>query len=440
MKRAIYKDLLKWKNSSRRKPLLLKGARQVGKTWILKEFGKNEYEKTAYFNFEEDPNLKEFFTDGLFPKEIIKSLSIYIKWKILPERHLIIFDEIQISNEALNSLKYFYEQANQYHIISAGSLLGIKLSGDRSFPVGSVNFLDMYPMTFLEFLDGIGETSLKELIDTTKVIQPYPEPLHRQMIEKLREYYFVGGMPEVVKHFAQNRNYDEVKEIQKEILTSYTLDFTKYAKPNDIPKLSIVWNSIPSQLAKENKKFIFSVIRKSARAREYENAIQWLEDSRLLIRCYRVNKIYAPLKAYIDRNSFKVFSLDIGLLGRLANIDVNMLILGDRIFNEYKGAFVENYVAQQLHSMGIDFYYWTSSGKAEIDFIFENSEGIFPLEAKSGINPKSKSLKVYAQKYQPIKLYRTTLLNLKKDGKIINIPLYAISLLKNKLKTEVDYL
>ena len=432
MKREIYKDLLKWKNSPRRKPLLLKGARQVGKTWILKEFGRNEYEKTAYFNFEEDPDLKEFFTERLSPKEIIKSLSIYIKWEILPERHLIIFDEIQISNDALNSLKYFYEQANEYHIIAAGSLLGIKLSGEKSFPVGKVNFLEMYPMSFLEFLDGIGEISLKELIETTRVIQPYPEPLHKQMIEKLKEYYFVGGMPEVVKHFARTRNYDEVKEIQKEILTSYTLDFTKYAKPNDIPKLSIVWDSIPSQLAKENKKFIFSVIKKSARARDYENAIQWLEDSGLLIRCYRVNKINVPLKAYIDRNSFKVFSLDIGLLGRLANIDVNMLILGDRIFNEYKGAFVENYVAQQLHSMEIYFYYWTSSGKAEIDFIFENSEGIFPLEAKSGINPKSKSLKVYEEKYQPTKLYRTSLLNLKKDGKIINIPLYAISLLKNK--------
>ncbi len=390
MKRNCYNKLLEWKSSKRRKPLVLKGARQTGKTWLLKEFGKNEYEKTAYFNFEEDSYLKEFFKGRLNPKKIIEHLSLYIKWDILPKKHLIIFDEIQISSEALNSLKYFCEEFNEYHIVAAGSLLGVKLSGNKSFPVGKVNLRDLYPMTFLEFLEAVGESKLKTFISSTAKIKPYPEPIHIQLIELLRYYYFVGGMPEAVKSFSEDRNLTEVRIIQKEIMNSYILDFAKHAPVSDIPKLSMIWESIPAHLSKENKKFIFSAVHKSARSREYENALQWLEDSGLIYKSYLLSKCLHPLSAYADRSVFKVFCLDIGILGALCKITPDI-----------------------------------------VDFVCEFNNNIYPLEAKAGVNPKSKSLTVYDKKNSPSKIYRTTLLNLVEHGKIINIPLYAISILGN---------
>lgn len=426
MERTLYKKLVEWKNSERRKPLILKGARQVGKTWLLKEFGRNGYERIAYFNFEEDPKLKDFFLGKLDPGKIIRNLSIYINWQILPKKHLIIFDEIQLSNEALNSLKYFCDEANDFHIAAAGSSLGIRLSGRKSFPVGKVNFLELYPMSFPEFLKASGEAGLKSLIDEPEGSAPYPEPLHQQFIEKLRYYYFVGGMPEAVKFFSKNGDLDEAREIQNEILNAYILDFAKYAAPKDIPKLSLIWNSIPAYLTKEQKKFVFSAISKSARAREYENAIQWLEDSMLIVRSYLLTKPEMPLIAYTERRAFKIYCLDIGLLGALLKIPPRIVVSGDKIFAEYQGAFIENYVAIQLQTLGIDFYYWTSSATAEVDFVCVHNDNIFPLEVKAGINPKSKSLKIYGQKYRPERLYRTTLLNLKKDGGIVNIPLYAL--------------
>jgi len=430
MKRDIYKKMLEWKSSKRRKPLLLRGARQVGKTYTLQQFGDKEYDNVAYFNFEENPALDDFFQQKLDPRAIIADLSLYIDREIKPGSDLIIFDEIQEANHALNSLKYFSEKAGEYHIAAAGSLIGIKLSRPRSFPVGKVNFLNMYPLTFLEYLDAVGKSGLRQLIETKEDFTRFPQAFHNELIEWLRKYFFSGGMPEPVKHFAETGNLTEVREIQKEIIDSYLLDFSKHAITSNIPKLSLIWNSIPAQLAQENKKFIFSAIRKSVRAREYESALQWLEDAGMIYKSYQVTTAKYPLKAYMNRSSFKVFVLDVGILGAMANVSPKAVVDYSSLFSEYKGAFVENYVAQQLRSdKQINLYYWTSKGKkAELDFLCEFDSRIYPLEAKAGINPKSKSLNSFDLQFNPTVLSRTTLLNMRCDGKIRNYPLYAINL------------
>jgi predicted AAA+ superfamily ATPase len=430
MKRDIYKKMLEWKSSKRRKPLLLRGARQVGKTYTLQRFGDKEYDNVAYFNFEENPALDDFFQQKLDPRAIIADLSLYIDREIKPGSDLIIFDEIQEANHALNSLKYFSEKAGEYHIAAAGSLIGIKLSRPRSFPVGKVNFLNMYPLTFLEYLDAVGKSGLRKLVETKEDFTRFPQAFHNELIEWLRKYFFSGGMPEPVKHFAETGNLTEVREIQKEIIDSYLLDFSKHAITSDIPKLGLIWNSTPAHLAQENKKFIFSAIRKSVRAREYESALQWLEDAGMIYKSYQVTTAKYPLKAYMNRSSFKVFVLDVGILGAMAKLSPKALLDNSSLFSEYKGAFVENYVAQQLRSeKQIDLYYWTSKGKkAEIDFLCEFESRIYPLEAKAGINPKSKSLNSFDLQFNPTVLSRTTLLNMRHDGKIRNYPLYAITL------------
>lgn len=433
MKRDIYQQLSAWKTSDRRKPLLLKGARQTGKTYILKEFAKNEYEHVFYFNFEEEIELNDFFRRDLIPHRIIKQLSAYRKQEIRPGRDLIIFDEIQSSNNALNSLKYFNESANEYHIAGAGSLLGVKLSKPKSFPVGQVNFLELYPMTFFEFLDAVGETRYRRLLEELDELEPIPLPFHEDLIDLLRKYYFVGGMPEAVKYYAKTGIASEVRAIQKEIINAYVLDFAKHAPPSDVPKISLIWESIPSQLSRENKKFIFSAVKDSARARDYENALMWLEDSGLILRTFSVSVPKHPLKGYRNQNIFKVYLLDIGLLGATAEVPVEILTQGDRLFSGYQGAFVENFVAQQLTAaLKMNLYYWKSEGKlAELDFLCTEGENIYPLEVKAGINPKSKSLRSYDQQFHPPILLRSTLLNLKYDGKICNIPLYGIACLRD---------
>jgi predicted AAA+ superfamily ATPase len=431
MRRDIYEKLLAWKSSPRRKPLLLQGARQTGKTFILKEFGRNEYENVAYCNFEEDPGLSQFFQRDLNPERILKELSIYMNLDIQPGAYLLIFDEIQVSNRALNSLKYFAEQKNDVHIAAAGSLLGVKLSGPGSFPVGKVNFLHLYPLTLLEFLDAMGESRYRKLLKDVDSPIPLAEAFHSHLIDMLRRYYFVGGMPEAVKNFAETGNARETREIQEEIIKSYVLDFAKHAPAADIPKLTLIWDYIPKHLAKENKKFVFSAIKKGVRAREYENALKWLEDTGLIHLANAVETVKHPLKHYANTGCFKVYALDVGLLGAMAKSPVELLAQGKRLFNEYEGAFVENYVAQQLVShFHQQLYYWRSKGgKAELDFLFEFEGNICPLEVKAGINPKSKSLKSYDLQFKPDRLMRTTLLNFKKDGKIYNLPLYAVSLL-----------
>jgi len=431
MKRDIYEKLITWKSSSRRKPLLLQGARQTGKTFILKEFGQNEYQGVVYCNFEEDPGLDRLFQRDLNSERILAELSIYMNLEIKPGSDLVIFDEIQVSNGALNSLKYFAEQKRDVHIAAAGSLLGVKLSSPGSFPVGKVNFLHLYPMKFLEFLDAMGESRYRKLIENVGRLIPITEAFHSHLTDLLRCYYFVGGMPEAVKHFAETGNGRETREIQEEITKSYVLDFAKHAPSADIPKLSQLWDSIPKHLARENKKFVFSAVRKRARARAYENALTWLEDAGLIHRANAVGVCKHPLKHYADTSCFKIYALDVGLLGAVARSPVELLAQGGRLFNEYEGAFVGNYVAQQLVSnFQQDLYYWRSKGgKAELDFLCEFEDRICPVEVKAGINPRSKSLKSYDLQFQPARLMRTNLLNFQMDGKICNLPLYAVSLL-----------
>ena len=429
MKRDIYAKLLSWKSSTRRKPLLLQGARQTGKTFILKEFGRNEYGNTVYCNFEENPDLDRFFQRDLNPGRVLAELSIYMNLEIRPEADLIIFDEIQVSNRALNSLKYFAEQRSDVHIAAAGSLLGVKLSGPGSFPVGKVNFLHLYPMTFMEFLTAMEESRYRKLLEDVDAFVPLTEAFHIHLIDLLRRYYFVGGMPEAVKHFAETGNGWETRKTQEEIIKSYVLDFAKHAPATDIPKLTRIWDSIPKHLARENKKFVFSAVKKGARGRAYENALAWLEDAGLIYRANAVASAKHPLRHYADTGCFKVYALDVGLLGAIAKSPVELLAQGERLFNEYEGAFVENYVAQQLVShFPQKLYYWRSKGgRAELDFLCQFADQIFPLEVKAGINPKSKSLKSFDLQFKPSRLGRTNLLNFKKDGKICNLPLYAVS-------------
>jgi predicted AAA+ superfamily ATPase len=439
MKRDIYQQLLDWKSNPRRKPLLLQGARQTGKTFLLKAFGRNEYENVIYCNFEEDPRLDLFFERDLDPGRIIRELAIYYDVEIRPSVDLMVFDEVQASNRALNALKYFDEKRKDIHIAAAGSLLGVKLSSPGSFPVGKVNFLHLFPMNFMEFLDGVGESRYRQLIENVQEPMPLTEAFHEHLNDLLRQYYFVGGMPEAVNHFVETAKMREVREIQEEIIKSYIMDFAKHTPASDIPKLTLLWNSVPKHLAKENKKFTFSAVKKSARAREYENALTWLEDASLIHCVAATRSAKSPLSHYADRLCFKVYALDVGLLGAMSRSPVELLTRADRLFNEYEGAFVENFAAQQLIShFGVPLYYWRSKGgKAELDFLCEFSGRIYPLEVKAGINPRSKSLRSYDMQFSPPVLARATLLNFKKDGKILNLPLYALSRLPDMVARDI---
>jgi len=435
MKRDIYKKLINWKNQPNPKPLLLSGARQTGKTYLLKEFAQNEYKKLIYCNFEEEPLLSDLFKQDIKPEKIIEQLSIYKRTDINPDSDLIFFDEIQQSGNALNSLKYFNEEKPEYHIIAAGSLLGLKLSSPHSFPVGKVFMLSLYPMTFPEFLDAAGESKLRGMLETINSLEPVPEPFHQKLINLLKTYYIVGGMPEAIKVFIESGSYNNAREIQNNIQKAYIFDFARHAPRIDISRLSLIWESIPVHLSKENKKFIFTAVEKSARAMHYENALKWLEDAGLIYKSYAVSTIQKPLSGFKERNIFKVFTLDTGLLSLMSYLSIDVIQKKNELFTTYKGAFIENYIAQQLAAGENRLYYWKStSGKAEIDFIFENADSIYPLEAKAGINPKSKSLAVYDEKFNPPFLLRTTLLNLKKEKRVLNIPLYAVNYIEKFLK------
>jgi len=428
MKRDAHSQLVTWKRSPTRKPLLMRGARQTGKTYLLKAFGSQEYAFTHYFNFEKTPDLRGFFTKDLDPHRIVRELSIFSGRKIEPHNSLIVFDEIQVCNAALNALKYFQEDAGQYHVAAAGSLLGVTLSKPRSFPVGKVDFVDIFPMTFLEFLDGIDASPYRHVVEQHSDPSPFPDPFHHALQDLLRTYYFVGGMPEAVRTFADHRDLDKVRTVQHAIMNAYVLDFAKYAPTQDIPKLSAIWESIPKHLSRENKKFIFSAVAQSARARDYEDAIIWLEKAGLILRVFAVETARLPLKGYADRRCFKVYALDVGLLGALAGTAPQLAVQGDRLFAAYRGALVENFVAQQLAAtLRGDLHYWRSAGgKAEVDFVIEQKGVVLPLEVKAGINPKSKSLRSFDTQFAPPVRLRTTLLNLMRDDQTLNIPLYAI--------------
>ena len=427
MKRGLYGRLVEWKDSPRRKPLLLRGARQTGKTWLLREFGKREFERVAYFDFEKDPRLDTLFQADLDPLRIVADLRVHSGAEISPGRDLLVFDEIQASDRALTSLKYFQEIAPQFCIAAAGSLLGIRMARPGSFPVGKVNFLDLAPMSFLEFLRAVGRSRLADLLGSRTAFDPLPGAFHSDLVGLLREYYYVGGMPEAVKTFADFRDPAATREIQRDILDSYLLDFAKHAPAPDIPKLSLIWDSIPRHLAKETRKFMFSAVRKGARAREFENALHWLRDAGLVNFCHAVSTARAPLGHYADRSCFKVYPLDVGLLGAMVRTPARFLLEADALFTEYRGALTESYVAQQLvFAEQRDLFYWRSKGgTAELDFLLELEGEVVPVEVKAGLSRRSRSLRSYDQQFSPDRMVRTNLLNLKKDGKIANIPLYA---------------
>lgn len=425
MKRFIMKQLVDWKNSLDRKPLILKGARQVGKTYILKEFGENNYENVAYFNFDHDDGLKELFSNTKNPIRIIEQLSIANGKKISPGTTLIIFDEIQECPNALNSLKYFCEEANEYHVACAGSLLGIRLS-KTSFPVGKVEFLNLYPMSFSEFLIADGYENLVEYMKGISKIEKIPSIFESQLIEKLKIYYIVGGMPEVVYSWINEKDIERVNKIQENILLSYEEDFSKHIDAAEANKVSLIWNGIPSQLARENKKFVYQVVKDGARAREYESALNWLNDANLICKCYSVTKCAFPLKAYTDLSSFKIYMNDVGLLRKMANLDSSIILDGNKLFEEFKGAFTENYVANTLNYLFDSAPYYYTFDRNEIDFVLQIKNEIIPIEVKSDKSTNNSSLTKYNLKNINNYSYRFSLNNLTKDEKIINIPLYLI--------------
>ncbi|MCE5294552.1 MAG: ATP-binding protein [Chlamydiales bacterium] len=434
MKRDIYRKLEEWKHSVRRKPLVLNGARQVGKTYALKHFGQTAFENMVYVNFEKDEKLGGYFQGTLDPKQIVKLLGIHTGSVITPGKTLLVLDEVQECPKALNSLKYFCEEANEYHVVAAGSLLGVKVSQEEGFPVGKVNFLNMYPLRFFEFLSATNNEQLRAFLEEYTTFDPLPAPLHEKLILLLKYYFFIGGMPEAVAEYIKHDNFTNVRDVHMEILNAYERDFAKHAPPNEVMKITTVWKQIHRQLAKENKKFIFSAIRKSARGRDFEVAIQWLLDAGLLYKSFLVETPKFPLSAYADTDSFKIFLPDVGLLGAQSGLSQRTIIEGNLLFTEFKGALTENYVAQELlASETHQLYYWTSAGTAEVDFLLQGNHEIFPLEAKSGESHKKKSLLVYGQKYSPSVLNRTTLMNLKADGTITNYPLYLISQLQKGL-------
>jgi predicted AAA+ superfamily ATPase len=426
MKRQIMQKLSEWKARQGRKPLLLKGARQVGKTFCIKQFGAEKYRNCVYLNFEDKPRLRQLFDASLEPEKILKAISVEMECVIVPGETLIVFDEVQECPGALNSLKYFCENAPEHHVIAAGSLLGVKLAHTQGFPVGKVQFLTMYPLNFFEFLEALGEYRLLEFVHEIKTADPLPPNLHDKLIDRFKEYLFVGGMPEAVYEYTKSQQFPKVREIQQAILDAYNLDFAKHAPKDQVMKISQVWGSIPSQIAKENKKFIFSIIRTGARAKEFEIAIQWLLEAGLIYKIPLITTPKIPLSVYVDISAFKAYMVDVGLLGAMAGLSAKTVVHKNELFQEFRGSITENYVAQELINSGVIPYYWGSEGRAELDFVIEFDEFIYPIEVKSGQSTKKKSLKVYADHYHPKICIRCSPKNLKKDGAILNCPLYLL--------------
>ena len=426
MYRVAIEKLLKWKQSKRRKPLIIEGARQVGKTWLMKEFGRQAYADTVYINFDSNSRMAELFASDLDTERLIMGLELYVGHKIDPEQSLLIFDEVQEVPRALASLKYFYENAPQYHIVCAGSLLGIALHQGTSFPVGKVDFLKLYPLSFKEFLMATDKARFADLLDQQdfSMITSFKQTY----IDALKHYYFVGGMPEAVQSFAEDKDFNEVREIQKRILMAYEQDFSKHAPNEIVPRLRMLWNSIPSQLAKENKKFIYGLIREGARAKDYETAMMWLSDCGLVYKVSRVNAAGIPLRAYEDLKAFKLFVVDVGLLGCMTGLRQCVLLDGNDLFSEFKGALTEQYVCQQLKTiedLGI-YYYTNDRGSCEVDFVVDTGEQIIPVEVKAEVNLRAKSLKTYREKFSPEIAVRTSMADYKKEEGLVNLPLYAI--------------
>ncbi len=427
MHREAMSQLIKWKNSNYKKPLIIRGARQVGKTWLMKAFGEKHYKYFAYINFDNNSRMKTLFHSNLDIERLIKGLQIEAGMSIQAENTLMIFDEIQEVPRALTSLKYFNENAPQYDIICAGSLLGITMHPGTSFPVGKVDFMDLHPMSFMEFLNALEYPNYVELLHNRDF--PMIKHFKSVLLPLLKEYFFVGGMPEVVSCYRKTKDLQEARKIQLTLLEAYEQDFSKHAPSDIVPRIRLIWRSIPTQLAKENRKFVYGLIREGARAREFELALMWLQDAGLLKRINRIEKPGLPLLAYQDNSAFKIFLLDVGLLGAMSHLDAKSLLEGHRLFTEFKGALTEQYVLQELQTFNeMRLHYWTANnGTAEVDLVFQWNDEVIPLEVKANENLQAKSLKSFVQRYQCQKALRTSLSDYRKKSWLINIPLYAIS-------------
>ena len=442
IQRKATESLVDWKNKKNRKPLVLQGARQVGKTWLLKEFGKSNFEDVAIFNFDENPELKQFFASTKDVKRIIENLSLVHGKTIHPQNTLIIFDEIQECNEALNTLKYFAENAPAYHITCAGSLLGVAMSRGASFPVGKVDFMNIYPISFLEFIRSADEALYNYLIGIDK-IEPIPAIFFNQLLDKFKMYYISGGMPEAVVELLDSGDISNVQKILQNILNAYALDFSKHADNNDVTKIGYVWQSLPSQLSRDNKKFIYKVVKQGARARDYENALQWLINAGLIYKVNLCSKPALPLSAYDDISAFKIYSIDVGLLRQQSKLAPSAIAEGNRLLTEFKGALTENYILGSLIGQFEDTpRYWTSENRAEVDFILQLENDIIPIEVKADENVIGKSLTFYRKAFSPKLSIRYSLKNFKKDGGFINIPLFMADITKEIIamnqNTELD--
>ena len=436
MYRYKMEELKRWKDSPNRKPLIIRGARQVGKTWLMKEFGRENYEKCAYINFDDNTRMNNLFEEDFDIDRIIQGLKIESGVNIEPENTLIIFDEIQETPKALKALKYFYENAREYHIVSAGSLLGVAIHEGTSFPVGKVDFMDLTPLSFFEFLDALGENEILEILKNNDF--DMLSIFESRLKDYLRLYYYIGGMPEAVSFYEQNKNLLEVRNIQKKLLDAYEQDFSKHAPTNIVPRIRQLWNNIPTQLAKENKKFIYGLVKEGARAREYEIALSWLIDCGLVYQINRVNDNKIPLSAYQDFNAFKLYLLDVGLLSAMAGIDAKTLLEGNEIFREFKGSLTEQYVVCQLKECtDLNIFYWSSdTGTAEVDFIAQIGRNNVPIEVKANENLQAKSLKTFVQKYDNKVNVRTSMTSYRKDDWITNIPLYSIGNIEKIVENE----
>ena len=427
MKRDTINELVKWKNAHRRKPLIVEGARQVGKTWLVKHFAAQHYDNLAYINFEEQIYLRNLFETDFDVKRIVSAISAATHQNCVPGKTLIFLDEIQEATNGVTALKYFYENAPEHHIIASGSLLGLELHRQVSFPVGKVQFLSLYPMSFLEFLDAMGEAKLVDFIvsqdwENVKLFAP-------KLNDLLKQYYYVGGMPEAVLLFSETHNWIEVRAIQNNILKSYNRDFSKHAPEELVPRIRQLWHSLPAQLSKENRKFLYGVVKDGARAREYEIALQWLFDSGLIYYVPNVSAPRLPLKSYEDKSSFKIFAVDVGLLGAMCKLDSNTIVKGNSIFTEFKGALTEQYVLQQLKLKHEPFYWSKPKARQEVDFLIQVEGGVIPIEVKAEENLRAKSLKQFILEYQPTTAYRTSMSGYKQEEKLTNVPLYGVSVI-----------
>ena len=426
MERALMKKLVGWKDSPVRKPLILKGARQVGKTWLMQEFGKKYFKKTAYVNFDHNPVMQHIFDQDFDIRRILMAINIETGVVVTPRDTLIIFDEVQEAPAAISALKYFCENGPEYPVIAAGSMLGVALHEGISYPVGKVNTLSLYPLSFYEFLMAQGEEGLARLLDDRDM--EMMNAFHDKYVTALKNYYYTGGMPEIVRFFPENKDYAAVRKIQEELLEMYEADFSKHMNPRELPRVRMVWHAIPAQLAKENKKFFFGQVKKGARAKDFEMAVEWLMDCGLITRVNRVTKPAVPLKAYAEENAYKLYFLDAGLLGALSGLDAKSILEGNRIFTEFKGALTEQYVCQQMiadRDLTL-FYMLSENGRYEIDFLVQHEGNVVPIEVKAGQTVHAKRLRAYCEKYAPSLAVRLSMNPCEKQDHLLNMPLYGV--------------